>query len=164
MLSNVFAVSFSGVASAVAMDLFAHQVPTGKVLRLLCCRISQTSDAGDAEAEQLSFLIERVTGGTVGSGGSTFTPVPVDARQSDSTAQDDWRINDTTQNTGGTREVLDAFSANVEHGYIFKPDLNTTPTFLETQYVAISMEAPGDSLSMDGVCIFQVANSGTAAF
>jgi len=155
-------VSFSGVAVTALHDLFEHVVPTGKLTRLLGCRVSQVSDSGDAEAEHIEFKIERVIGSpTSGSGGTTFVPIPVDARQLDSTALTAWEVNNTTQNSGGTRQVLDVVAASVEIGYTYKGE---SLVFGAGHSLVISMSAPSDSLTLSGVCKFQVANENTAAF
>jgi hypothetical protein len=98
-MGRIYSISFEEVAVTAAQDLFEILVPADAVMRLHSIVISQSSDAGNAQSEQLPFTIKRVTGApTSGSGGSTPTPRP--HSQGDAAAGITAEANNTTRLSG----------------------------------------------------------------
>ena len=95
-MGRMYSVSFNEVAVTAASDLFELLVPAENVMILHELHISQSSDAGDSESEQIYVSIRRVTGSpTSGSGGSSATPAPLDL--GDAAAGITAEVNNTTQ-------------------------------------------------------------------
>lgn len=155
MAGLMYSVSFVGVAVTVAQDFFEILLPADISMYLHSVHISQSSDAGDAQSEQLSVSIQRITASpTSGSGGSTPTPAPLQFQSPASGMVVE--ANNTTVLTGGTVAVLWRQSFNVMAGLdiIFTPE--TMPCFSPAQRCLIELHtAPADSLTMDGVVMFE---------
>lgn len=76
-MSGVYTIPFSGVAMTVQQDLIEVTAHSTKQCVLLGWGMSQTTELGDAQEEQLLLLVK--SGQTTsGSGGSSVTPAPLD--------------------------------------------------------------------------------------
>ena len=155
MPGQMYSAVFEGVAVSAAQDLFEILAGTVRSFKIHSIHISQSSDAGDSESEQLSISIQRVTGApTSGSGGSTPTPQPYDEGYAASGVVVE--ANNTTVLTGGTIVSLFRQSFNVMAGIdiIFTPE--TMPHFRISTRALIELHtAPADALTMDGTVIFE---------
>ena len=161
-IGGVYSVSFEDVAVTAAQDLFEILVPAGKQYRIFEARVSQSSDAGDAEAEQLIFKVKRHWNGhTSGSGGSSATPVTVSGRDRTRTPPTAWEVNNTTQVSGGQSALLFVTCESVQVGMIYMPKPGTEPVVVAGESFTIALaDAPSDSLTMSGVVIFQIQSAG----
>lgn len=150
-----YSVSFSGVAVSAAQDLFEYLVAADKVLTLHECHVSQSSDAGDSESEQLRCSIRRVTGSpTSGSGGSTPTPRPLDP--GDAAAGGTIEANNTTQISGGTNVVVAEECWNVMAGMHYVPTPEAKIDFTGQTRLVVELEAaPADAVTMSGYMIVE---------
>lgn len=149
----IYAAVAEEVAVTAAQDLFQIVAPSDAVVVIHAVYISQSSDAGDTESEQLNILYHR--GGTNGSGGTTVTPTPL--QLGDAAAGSTVEMNNTTQSTEGVLIHSDGF--NVMAGYqdvrtpeariyvspsdIFNIELQTTPTDSLTMTVTVVFEEIG---------------------
>ena len=149
-MSRMYAAVFESVAVTAAQDLFEINAPSNAVVRIHKIRISQSSDAGDAESEQLNVLIHR--GSTSGSGGSTITPTPLSV--GDAAFGGTVKANNTSQSTEGA--FVDAPCFNVMAGLEI---INTPETYIDIspsgRLIIELQSAPGDSLTMSGVVVFE---------
>lgn len=150
----IYTASFDEVAVSAVQDLFEILAPSDACLVIHQINLSQSSDAGDAESEQLHVTIRRVTGApTSGSGGSTATPAAREGGQaaSGSTVE----INNTTQLTGGTNTVLWAESFNVMAGFNYLPVPEDRLVISPSTRLLVELEtAPGDAVTMSGNVVF----------
>ncbi len=146
----IYSAEFNNIAVTAVQDFFEVLSPSDAVLVFLGLFLSQHSDAGDAQSEQLRCLVQRVTGApTSGSGGSTATPRPVNSGEVASGATVE--INNTTQISGGTSVNLHPFAFNVMAGYdLWIPEMAQWIIAPSTRLVIALEAAPADSLSMNG--------------
>jgi hypothetical protein len=146
-------ISFNRVAVSAAQDLFELLVAADEVMILEELHITQDSDAGDTESEQLAVSIRRVTGApTSGSGGST--PTPVAANSGDAASGITAEANNTTQISGGTNTVLLTEAFNVMAGLHYLPPPESRPTFAGQTRCVVDLEAgPGDAVTMSGYVV-----------
>ena len=105
-----YRIVFEEVAISAAQDLIEIVAPSDAVVILHEWAFYQSSDAGDAESEQLNIIVHR--GSTSGSGGSTATPRP--NQLGDAAFGGTAEVNNTTQGTEG--DILDTLSFNVMAG------------------------------------------------
>lgn len=141
---------FEQVAVTAAQDLFEIVAPADAIVIIHEIHITQSSDAGDSESEQLPILIHR--GSTSGSGGSTPTPRPLQAGfpAAGSTVE----ANNTTQSTEGNQIWAESF--NVMAGFHFVPVPESRIVISPSGRLNVELQAaPADSLTMDGVIVFE---------
>ena len=150
MSGNMYSAVAEEVAVTAAQDIMQIVAPSDAVVCLHAVYISQSSDAGDSESEQLNVLYHR--GGTNGSGGTTVTPAPL--HLGGAAAGSVVEANNTTQSTEGTLIHSDCF--NVMAGY---QDIRTPETRI---YISPSdifnielQNAPADSLTMTITILFE---------
>jgi hypothetical protein len=148
-MSRMYTISFTGVAVTAAQDLFALVPGANRPVRIAGIMLSQTTDYGDAQEEGLPLLLRRGQT-TVGSGGSVGTAVRIDA--SDAAAGFTARVNDTTQASGGSPEVVFADSWNVRMPYLvmFPPEMRPTVDAAGNRMTLELAGAPADSITMRG--------------
>ena len=150
MQGRRYYVPFNRVAITAVQELLEILAPADLMFTLEYFEVSQDSDAGDAQDEQLHFSIRRVTGSpTSGSGGSTVTPAPLNP--GDVASSCTCEANNTTQLSGGTNTVLVPSCFNVRNGGIFLPPEIHQPMFSPSTRCIIELEkAPADSLTASG--------------
>lgn len=154
-MGRMYSVSFNEVAVTAVQDLFELTVGADQVMVVHELHVTQSSDAGDAQSEQLYVSIRRVTGSpTPGSGGSTPTSRPLD--QGDSACTVAEATNNTTQLSGGTNVVLKGEAFNVMQGLHYVPVPDARPVFRGQTVCLVELEtAPADSLTMSGYLVFE---------
>lgn len=148
--------SFQNVSVSAAQDFFEILAPADMCLLLEEIHITQSSDAGDAESEQLRFQIKRASGSyTSGSGGSTPTPQKTSFGDAASTVTSE--ANNGTQAVAGTGalDILEEHCENIHNGFHYIAPQGREHEFSPSQAIIISLPAaPGDALTMSGVCTF----------
>lgn len=82
--------------------------------------ISQTSEVGDAQEEQLTLLLKSATSATTGSGGGTSTFRATNSGMG-TTAGTSLKTGNTTKLTGGTQLELARWSWNVRQSLLYVP-------------------------------------------
>lgn len=154
-MGRMYAITFDQVAVTAVQDLFEILVPPDACMVLHRLTVTESSDAADAEAEQLYVSIRRVTGApTSGSGGSTNTPRPLS--EGDAAAGITAEINNTTQLSGGTNVVLHSEAFSVQAGFDYRPTPEERPVFSPSTRCLVELEtAPADSLTMSGTMIVE---------
>ncbi len=149
-MGRMYTASFEEVAVTAAQDLFQILAPADSVVILHAVYVSQSSDAGDSESEQLNVLIHR--GSTNGSGGSTPTPTPL--HLGDAAAGTVVEVNNTTPGTEGT--FIHAESFNVMAGMQYIPTPEMRPVISPSDLFHIELQStPADSLTMSGTIYFE---------
>ena len=151
---RVYSVSFEGVATTAATDLFELSPADDKPIRLLGMTLGQSSDVGDAAEEVLRFEIIRGYTSS-GSGGSAATPIPM--RSTASAAGCGAEVNNTTGASAGTAVILMADTFNIRSGYQvwFPPECQPEASQGNTTILVRLMAAPTDSLTMSGTLFFE---------
>ena len=149
-MGRMYSVVFEEVAVTAVQDLFEINAPSDSALHLHSIVITQSSDAGDAEDEQLSILIHR--GSTSGSGGTAPTAAPLSL--GNTAFGGTVEVNNTTQRTEGTKLYAEAF--NVRAGLQYRPTPEERITISPSDRLIIELQtAPADSLTMSGTAIFE---------
>jgi hypothetical protein len=144
--------NFSAVAVTAQQDLFEIVAPSTAIVVVKHILITQNTEFGDAQEEELRLLIKRGQT-TTGSGGTTVTPVPLETRfpSSGSTV----KANNTTKATAGTIVTLHVENWNVRMPYILLPTPENViilgPSVRMTLELATT---PADSITMDGTVYF----------
>jgi hypothetical protein len=157
MNGNFYTASFSAVAVSAGQDLIALLADATSRIAICRIEIGQYSDAGDAAAELLPYVIQRGAT-TVGSGGTAATPVNV--RAHGKSAVTTARVNDTTPAANGTIVTVLSGTWNVQAGLVYAPRYNEH--FDERIMVAAGQRlvinlptAPADALTMSGYVLFE---------
>jgi hypothetical protein len=122
-------------------------------VKILGWEIGQSTEAGDAQDEQLRLeLIRGYT--TSGSGGSAFTPLALDPN--DPAALAAAEINNTTVASAGTPQVMHATAFNVRAGHIWLPPPLLQPSIAVSTRIVLRMNlTPADSVSFSGTLYFE---------
>jgi hypothetical protein len=149
-MGRVYSASFEEVAVTVAQDLFEVVGPSDASVIIHSVTITQSSDAGDAQAEMLPILIHRGT--ATGSGGTTVTPSPLQV--GDAAFGGTVEANNTSQSVEGTFLYAEAF--NVQIGFYYLPPPEDRPVLSPSALFIVELQsAPADSLTMSGTVIFE---------
>ena len=149
-MGRIYSASFEEVAVSAAQDLFEITAPADSSVIIHSVTITQSSDAGDSQAEMLPILIHRGT--TSGSGGSTPTPNPY--ALGDAAAGTTVEANNTTQGTEGT--ILHAEAFNVQIGFYYLPPPEDRIIVSPSDILHIELQsAPADALTMNGTVVFE---------
>lgn len=154
-MSRMYAVTFENIAVTAAQDFFELSPADDKPVRIHAVYLSQASDVGDAAEEMLRVTIKRGHT-TSGSGGSAFTPVPLES-SAGAAAGAAAEINNTTIASAGTAVALHAETFNIRSGFVYIPTPEARPgaSQANTTIVVRLEAAPADSLSMSGTLIFE---------
>jgi hypothetical protein len=154
MIGRKYTLSFEAVAVTAAQDLFELVAASGKPIDIISIRIGQSSDAGDAQDENLQIKIVRGYT-TSGSGGTaSLTPAPC-AEGGLATGITNAEINNTTVASAGTAVVLLAEDFNVRSGYVYLPTPEERLTIAAATRAVVRITAPADSLTMSGTIVYE---------
>ena len=151
-MGRLYTAQFSAVAVSAAQDLFEIVAPADAIVKIHNIRLGQTSDVGDAAEEIL--LIKLNSGATTsGSGGGSYTPVPIEL--GDAAFGGTCEINNTTQAADGTIVTHHAWPWNVRGPFeiIFEPE--TRPVLSPSRRCVLTIPAPADALTMMGTITFE---------
>jgi hypothetical protein len=141
---RVYSASVTEVAVSAIQDFFELAAGAGSAIELLSVRLGQSTEEGDAAAEMLPVSIHRVT--VSGSAGSTPTIRP---HQVGDTADATVEANNTTQATGNTELIHDAF--NVQIGWLYQPAPDERIIIPPSGLLVVELPvAPADSMNMSG--------------
>ncbi len=147
---RIYSANFEEVAVTVAQDLLELVAPSTGVVIVHSVTITQSSDAGDAQAEMLPILIHRGT--ATGTGGTTVTPSPLNVGSAAFGGVVE--ANNTTQSAEGT--FLHAEGFNVQIGFFYLPPPEDRVVIPPSGLFIVELQAaPADSLTMNGNIIFE---------
>lgn len=149
-MGRIYTSSFQAVAVTAAQDIFELTAPSTGMFRILSCRIGQSSEEADAQAEMLQIQITRYAAS--GSGGSTPTENPhlVGSAATGVVSE----ANNTTQGT--TPTVLLAEAWNVQIGWIYQPAPEEMIWVPPSGIIAIeSPDTPADSITLSGAITYE---------
>lgn len=150
-MKGVYLNLFEAVATTAATDLFEFAAADDRPLELLEFGVYQTTEVATnvAEEEFLTLRVRRnLSTGTSGSGGSTFTPLPIE--RNGGTAGYACEINNTTQNSGGTLGTMYSQGWNIRQPFekVWTPE--TLIMVGGNEFLIITMTAPADSITLSG--------------
>jgi len=154
-MSGKYLVDTGEQSVSATQDLIELSSPTDVVTKITCVTISQSSDAGDSESEQLNASFKRGVGSTSGSGGASVTPGQKET--GDNAAGATCERNNTTVAVAGGGSLTELYNEdfNVMAGMSkhFPPgqEIHLSPG--EEFYVNIS--APADAVTMSCVVEFE---------
>lgn len=149
-MGRVYSASFEEVAVTAVQDLFELVAPADAAVSVHSITVTQSSDAGDAQAEMLPILIHRGTAS--GSGGSVVTPSPLAV--GDSAFGGVVEANNTTQSVEGTFLHAEAF--NIQIGFYYLPPPEDRPIVSPSALFIVELQAaPSDELTMNGTIVFE---------
>lgn len=154
---RLYAVEFHNVTISAQQDLFYIKPAADKPVYIELVKFAVaggTADAGDAQEELYDIEIIRLPATvTVGSGGSSFTPNPVNT--SDTAAAFTARINDTTKaTTSGTALNVDSDGMNSRSPYIYLPAPEHRLFCANAQAIVARLNTtPNDSVVGNGTCL-----------
>ena len=150
IMGRMYAVVFEEVAATAAQDVFEINAPADAVVILHSVTITQSTDAGDSEAEMLPILFH--LGSTSGSGGSapTASPLEVGTVAFGGTVE----VNNTSQSTEGVFMHAEAF--NIQAGFYYRPTPEERIIIAPSDRLIIELQAaPTDSINLNGVAIIE---------
>jgi len=146
----MYSVTFEEVAVTSVRDLFEIVAPSDAAVVVHGLVVSQSSDAGDSQSEQLNLLIHR--GSTSGTGGTTPTATPLAV--GDAAFGGTVEVNNTTQGTEGTIVHSEAFNVMAGCQIWWTPE--TRPVISPSARLIVELQtAPSDSLTMSGTLYFE---------
>lgn len=144
-----YTVSFTAIAVTAAVDIFEITPADDKPVSIIGMMWGQTSDPGDAQAEQIAFRVVRGHT-TSGSGGTATTPQLL--RGTDTAASFTAETNNTTAASAGTTIDLHSDVMNLQAGYqIWLPEgCEWRASQANTTLVIRLAAAPTDSITTHG--------------
>jgi len=147
-MGRMYSLSFSEVAVTAQQDLF--QVEALVVPAIIhAVYLSQSSDVGDAAAENLSILIRRVTDAVT----DDLATVQLDV--GDATQNADVAINETTELVTGAA-IIHAECWNIAQTFIYLPPPELRPIITIGDVVVVNLNTtPADSITMSGTLYFE---------
>ena len=146
---RMYTVSFTAVAVTAAVDLFEISPADDKPIEIVGLFLGQSSDPGDAQAEQIPYRVIRGFT-TSGSGGTATTPRPLN-RSGVAAGFAAETCNTTVATTGSTVD-LHAGVWNVQAGeYLWLPESCEWEAAQGDTTIVIRLgAAPADSLTVSG--------------
>lgn len=150
---SVNVAQFNGVAITAQQDLFEITAPALKAVRLLMVKLTQTTEVGDAQEENLSILFKRgqTTGG---SGGTTPTVVNLRGETAGTAAV---KANNATKASVGTILTFDADVWYERSPFLWVPPTEELIPVIPAG-VRMTVElgtTPADSLTCNGTIYWQ---------
>jgi hypothetical protein len=146
----MYTATFEEVAVSAVQDLFEITAPNDMTVAIHGLVLSQSSDAGDSESEQLNILVHFAS--TSGSGGSTPTPTPLHSGDAASTCTVE--ANNSSQGTEGTFVHAECFNVMAGLQLWLPPECRWYIPPSDQLNIELQT-APGDELTMSGVLYFE---------
>lgn len=147
-MARMYSVSFTEIAVTAQQDFFQIESLTAPIT-IHSVYISQSSDVGDAAAENLSIIIRRVT--------DALTNVTAEYKlnTSDPAASAKLNINDTTEFTAGA-EPIHSEAWNIAMPFVYLPPPELRIRLLTGETLTVNLNTtPADSLTVSGVLYFE---------
>lgn len=157
MGQRIYSVAFNGEAETVQVDFWEIRAPANKILILHALYVEQSTEAGDAQDEMLTWHIKRSgSAATSGSGGTAApTARPLDPGDPAFAGTVD-TVTNTTKITGGTPVTLHSGNFNVRAGLLYLPTPELRPMWTNQEYLTIELaKTPADSITFSSTMYFQ---------
>lgn len=151
-MGRMYTASFTNVAVTAQQDLFQIEANTVPAV-IHAIFLSQISDVGDAAAENLSIIIQRVTDAV------TNDIVEAILDPGDAAALADLAVNETTELTTGA-QIIHSEAWNIAISWIWMPPPEMRITVEVLNAVVVNLNTtPADSLTMSGTMYFEEGGS-----
>lgn len=151
---SINSAQFNGIAITAQQDLFELTAPALKAVRLLMVKLTQTTEVGDAQEENLSILFKRGQT-TSGSGGTpSVTVVNLRGETAGTAAVES---NNTTKASVGTILTFDADVWYERSPFLWVPPTEELIPVIPAG-VRMTVElatTPADSITANGVIYWQ---------
>lgn len=147
-----YSVTIDALAVSAAQDLFELTAPSDCIVLIHACYLGQTSDVGDANAENLK--VQFIKGYTSsGSGGSAATPTKLETgfAAAGSAAE----VNNTTVANTGTATVHHQDVWNTQLPYQYRPAPEERIVLSPSERLVVRLPAPADAITMSGTLVFE---------
>lgn len=147
-----YAATFDAVAVSAAQDLFEITAPSDCIVAIYALYLGQTSDVGDANAENLK--VQLIKGYTVsGSSGSSVTPSKLETgfAAAGSTVE----ANNTTVANTGTPVTVHQDVWNTQLPYMYRPAPEERIILSPSERLVVRLPAPADAITMSGTLVFE---------
>ena len=142
-MSRKYTYAIIAESVSVAVDFFEVTAAANKVLKVHSLVISQSSDAGDSEDEQLPLVVHRGSGGS--GGNSSVTPTKHD--NGDAAIGGSAETLNTTQAAVSGELLADSFNVRAGYQYFWPPE--DMPVIPGGGSVVVRLgSAPADALTM----------------
>jgi len=151
-MGTKYTIPIDAVASPAAQfDAFELNVASTRAVRLLKVTLGQTSDVGDANAENVKVQI--ITGhSTSGSGGSAPTPNPIgNGGACASTAE---TMNTTIASTG-TAVTRHQSTWTTQLPFDYRPTPDEIIELAPSARLVVRIGAPADAITVSGELVFE---------
>jgi hypothetical protein len=146
---RMYTVSFTGVAVSVAVDLWEITPADDKPIEVVGLFIGQSSDFGDAQAEQIGYRVIRGHA-TSGSGGTATTPRPLN-RSGAAAGFTAETCNTTAASTGSPVDVhADVWNVQAGEKLWLPESCEWEASQGDTTLVVRLIAAPADALTVSG--------------
>ena len=147
-MGRIYAVNFNEVAVSVQQDLFQIEAQTTPAI-LHAIYLSQSTEEGDAEAENLNVIIQRVTDAV------TDDLNAVALVGGDTAENANLAINETSELTTGA-SIIHAESWNVAQSFIYLPPPELRPIVQIGNAIVVNLNnTPTDAITMSGTMYFE---------
>jgi hypothetical protein len=147
-MGMLYTVPFSAVAVTAQQDFFEITAASSSIVIIHQILLSQNTEVGDAQEEQLAILIKRGAT-TTGSGGSTVTPAPTEFGFG--AAGFVAKTNNTTKATSGTIVTLLADNWNERSQWLHLPTPELRFVLSPSQRLTVELATtPADSVTVSG--------------
>lgn len=141
---------------AAGIDVFEITAPSGTLVFLHEVCVTQKTEAGDAAAEMLHFILKRGVSSTSGSGGSTATPVPIESGSTPASGITSVEIFNTTAATGGTLTKLLEECVHIAPGFRHVPPPDRMFSARSGERLILSLGSTiADDIDVCGYVVFQ---------
>lgn len=152
MAGRSYSIPIVATAVTAAVDLWELTPADDKPIEIVGIFLGQSSDPGDAQAEQLPFTVVRGHT-TSGSGGTAPTPTPLTGASAPQAAGFTAEVLNTTAASVGTTTTLHADVINLQAGYqLMLPEgFGWEASQANTTIVIRLGAAPADSITVSGV-------------
>jgi len=161
IIGKEYVSGFQAQAVTTAVDFFEIVAPADKTIFINEICITQSTEFGDAAAEQLRIALKRGVGNTLGSGGNAnVAKTPV--KSGDDAAGATVDTLHTTQAVAGdgTLTTLLERAVPVDDGFYYSPERISRFTIRPGENFVIALDAaPADSITFSGYVIFEESGS-----
>jgi len=147
MNGRLYTISFEDVAATLAQDLWQIEAVTVPAI-IHQITISQSSDFGDAAAENLVIKMRRATDALTNATAEALLDL------GDAAALADLNVNDTTQLVTGV-DTIWAEAWNIALPFVYLPPPEQRIVVKVDDLVVVTMSAPADSLTIHGTMVFE---------
>lgn len=147
-MGRIYSADFTEVAVTAQQDLFQIEAITTPAI-IHAVFLSQTSDVGDAAAEGLSIIIQRVTDAVT----NDIAEVALDG--GDAAANANLAINETTELVTGA-SIIHSEAWNIAMPFVYLPTPELRPVVQIGNAIVVNLNTtPADSITMSGTLYFE---------